>query len=229
MNANDLDSPALVLPRVLDIHGTFLRLGFTGYAANRQCSEHYRLDVPLFNGGIVVNGSARRVSHVHFRIIMNGRDATEGYIYAKYGYPERYPKRKKIILSFKALLRDETHERLNFSSDQRLMAFEHALRLLVFNLKNFPLNLMETVDSAEGLAQRRQTEAEALVGAVSSGLYHSDKEEAETWFEINYDDEPKSSRERGPSARHLLAQSPKLRLPNFDRRRHVMRHVRRPV
>lgn len=225
MSADDLDSPALVLPRVLDIHGTFLRLGFTGYAANRQCLEHYRMDVPLFNGGIVVTGSARRCSHVHFRIIMNSHDATEGRIHAKYGYPERYPKRKKIILSFKALLRDETHESLDFSSDQRLMAFENRMRLLVFNLKNFPLDLNETVDSEDGLVERQKAEADALEGAVASAFYRNDKVDVNTWFEINMEPEPKASYEWA-APRTPNRQS---RLPNFDRRRHVLRHVRRPV
>lgn len=227
MNVDELDAPALVLPRVLDVHGTFLRLGFTGFAGGKRQLEHYRLDVPLFNG-ITVPNTVRRISHVHFVIIMSHQDSTEGRIYAKYGYPERYPKGKKIILNFKPLLREETNERLNFSSDQRLMEFERMLRLLTFNLKNFPLDLNEVVDSAEGLVNRKQEETQALVGAVVGALCNPMQEdEVMTWFEIS--GEPKkASHERIP-ARAPNAYSRQPRLPNFDRRRHVFRQVRRPV
>ena len=67
LDIEELDTPELTLPRVLDIPGALLRLGFVRLTDTAR-SRFYRLLTPLYAGGLPTASSRpngrRRASHV---------------------------------------------------------------------------------------------------------------------------------------------------------------------
>jgi len=225
MSFEALDDPALVLPRVMDVHGTLLRLGFKGFTAKRRIN-FYRQFVPLFDGGVQAQFVARRISHVSLVLMLNdegdGRSSETGRLWATYGYPERYPKRNKIIESFKKMLSEDTHVSVSFGRDKDLREFEKTISVLVENLKTKRVDCKLDVDSAEGVVVQTIPEYEALVSAVQQTLCSERvRDTGEWWIMPEY--------ERTDPPPRVIPVNKYSRLPNFDRRRVIRSNVRRPV
>ena len=223
MSFESLDDPAIVLPRVLDVHGTFLRLGFKGFTAKRV--NFYRQFVPLFDGGVQAQFVTRRISHVALALVLNPEDGfsySSGRLWATFGYPERYPKGGKIIESFKKLVSDELHSNFAFNQDCDLRSFEKMLSAMIHNLKTKGVDCQRDRDSAEGVVVVTLPGYEAVVSAVRQIIGSSRDADNDFWFTAD--------------GTRFIAPSPKVipvnkhsRLPNFDRRRDIRRLVRRPV
>jgi len=224
MSFESLDDPAIVLPRVLDVHGTFLRLGFKGFTAKRV-ANFYRQFVPLFDGGVQAQFVTRRISHVALALVLNPEDGfsySSGRLWATFGYPERYPKGGKIIESFKKLVSDELHSNFAFNQDRDLRSFEKMLSAMIHNLKTKGVDCQRDRDSAEGVVVVTLPGYEAVVSAVRQIIGSSRDADNDFWFTAD--------------GTRFIAPSPKVipvnkhsRLPNFDRRRDIRRLVRRPV
>lgn len=229
MNWEALDDPALVVPRVLDVHGTFLRLGFSFFMSKGV--PFYRYFVPLFEGGVKAQFSNRNISHVSISVVPN-KEQEHADIQIKYGYPVRYRKKDKIILDFKILTSTGTTFAIHVSlyPDEELRRTEKVLQALIENLKTKQVRLTKEVDSEEGIIQQEVLPCEALVSAVESAfsdfatnIWTTNDKDKNWWFD--YDCDPKTEDKR-------LSQPDKFlptRLPNLDRRRDIFRHIRRPV
>jgi hypothetical protein len=220
VNWEALDEPALVLPRVMDVHGTLLRLGFTGQS--QQGNDFYWQFVPLFGGGIPAQFHARRISHV--RLALSPNDAFNHVnLNASYGYPERYRKKNKIIIDFKRLSNHTSHRSLLLHDDRDLRSVEKLLLKLIDCIQNRVLVCTMQVDTADGVDIKHLEPHEAIVYAV--------EQEIECDFSRTSDDDvwwiPPPTPDPPPI--ECTPVNKYSRLPNFDRRRDVLRHVRRPV
>jgi len=220
----DEDDPAFVVPRVLDVHGTLLRLGFKDFPVKRKANL-YRQFVPLFDGGVQAQFVNRRVSHVELVVELNPEDnwssGGTGHLWATFGYPERYPKGGKIIESFKKLVSDELHNNVAFNKDRDLLSFEKMLRTLIHNLKTQCVDCQRERDSAEGVIVETLPGYEAVVRAVRQIIGSSRKVDQAFWFTEEVPPEVPSPK--------VIPVSKYSRLPNFDRRRVIRSNVRRPV
>jgi|PlaIllAssembly_1097288.scaffolds.fasta_scaffold05832_2 hypothetical protein len=231
MSFEALDSPALLMPRVGDVHGTLLRLGFTGYNAKRV--SFYRQFVPLFDGGVKAQFVSRNISHVSIVILLNERESddhpVQGRCWIKYGYPERYPHGKHIVYGFKPLTSEETYLTVNLSPDRELREFEKTFATVIERIKTKRIDTRFEMDSADGVVIEEVPSWQAVVYAVQQSLCSPRVRMTGDWW---IDDDPK------PKQPELIERATKYsRLPNFDRsarprldrRRDIRRFVRRPV
>lgn len=232
MNWESADDPALVLPRVNDVHGTLTRIGFVYCAANRV--KFYRQFVPLFDGGVPAQFVSRNISHISIVILVDQRDEFDridnggirGRLWIKYGYPERYPRGKKIIEGFKPLLSEETYCTINLSPDRELREVEKSLTHVIDCVRNKRIDLSWDVDSENGVTKKELPPWEAVVLAVQQTLCSPRVRMTGDWWIEPEEPEPcpdeRSLRRIAPAGKYT-------RLPNFDRRRSIRRFVRRPI
>lgn len=221
MNWEALDDPAVVVPRVMDVNGTLLRLGFKGHTI--RGTNFYRLFVALYRPIAPPVYQRRQISHVEFTALMSDDDTIR--VYTTYGYPERYRKKLKIVEGFKKLLSDTTSVSISlYQHDERLRELEKTLALLITNLRAKIVDCTVERDSEYGLVKHNLPEHEALVSAVQQMLCSSRARDEDEWF--IYDPGDPAPRERSSRITPINKYS---RLPNFDRRLAVRRHVRRPV
>lgn len=227
MSFEALDDPALVMPRVGDVHGTLLRLGFTGYTAKRV--SFYRQFVPLFDGGVKAQFVARNISHVSM-VIMLDEAGEHGRCWIKYGYPERYPHGKHIVYGFKPLTSEETYLTVNLYPDRELREFEKTFVNVIERLKTQRIDMTMDMDSENGVEKHEIPPWEAVIYAVQQTLCSKRVRMTGEWF---IESEP------APIQPEIFIEktTKHSRLPNFDRsarprldrRRDVRRFVRRPV
>lgn len=226
MSYEALDSPKLLLPRVGDVHGTLLRLGFTG--ATRSKDQFYTQFVKLFEGGVKAPHAGRNISHISITITILAEDKLlghgphEGRVWIHYGYPTLLRRKKKIISRFKQLISAETFSRLSLVPDQALRESEKTLAYLIESAKTKRVPLTQEFDSAEGIIEREILPWEALVKVVQGTISSRSEFATEWWI-----DEACASKSK-PNLIRLNSQRIKGRLPNFDRRR-ALRSFRRPV
>lgn len=219
MNWEALDDPALVLPRVLDVHGTFLRLGFTGHT--RRGTNFYWKFVPLFGGGIPGQYSARHISHVH--LTLTAIDDSYVRLQASYGYPERYRKKDKIILGFKPLTSHISQKNLSVYPDHYLRNAEKLIRELIDCIQNRQLVCSMQVDTAQGIENSKLEPYVALAYAVDQTIdCDFIVSQCDWWIKPPSDSPPDPIQTSAPASRYS-------RLPNFRPPRNVFHHVRRPV
>jgi len=227
MNWESLDDPALVLPRVGDVHGTLSRLGFTGYTAKGM--QFYRQFVPLFDGGVRAQFVSRNISHVSIVIVLTDDEQLHGKVWIKYGYPERYRKGKKIIEGFKPLISEETYLTVDFHPDPQLREAEKSFAFVIDCLKTKRIDTSWDVDSDSGITKKEFPPWEAVVLAVQQTLACKSRVRCtgEWWI----DPEPRESQPELDTLnlRRIQPAGKYARLPNFDRRRDIRRLVRRPV
>lgn len=219
MSFEKLDDPAVVLPRVCDVHGTLTRLGFVGYKAKRV--EFYRQFVPLFEGGVKAQFVSRNISHISIVILLQEDPAEHGRCWIKYGYPERYPKGKKIIEGFKPLISEETYVTVNLYPDRELREFEKSMAHVIECAKTKKIDTSWDVDSAEGVTKKELPPWEAVVLAIQQTLCSPRVRMTGDWW---IDPEP---HEQQPdfeklSLRRIDRQG---RLPVLNRRRLNLRQV----
>lgn len=226
MSFEALDDPALLMPRVQDVHGTLLRLGFTGYTAKRV--SFYRQFVPLFDGGVKAQFVARNISHVSI-VIMLDEAGEHGRCWIKYGYPERYPHGKKIVYGFKPLTSEETYLTVNLYPDRELREFEKTFAMVIERIKTKRVDTRFEMDSKDGVVVEEVPPWQAVVYAVQQNLCSPRVRMTGDWW---IDDDPK------PTQPEIIEKATKYsRLPNFDRsarprldrRLDIRRFVRRPV
>lgn len=223
MNWEALDDPALVVPRVMDVRGTLIRLGFKPCSV--RGSFFYRQFVPLLCA-VPVPLVSRSISHVELLVLPESDDSTLR-VYASYGYPERYRKKLKIIEGFKKLLSEVTHFSVHLQTDRTLRELEKSLFTLMESLTSKRVDTKFDRDSKDGIVKTILPEHEALVLAVQQTLCNRARAENENdWWitpaenERYYDPEPQQK---------IVFVNKHSRLPNFDRRRHLRGIVRRPV
>jgi hypothetical protein len=219
MSFESLDDPALVLPRVGDVHGTLLRLGFTGYTAKGM--QFYRQFVPLFEGGVKAQFVSRNISHVSIVIVLTDDPAMHGKVWLKYGYPERYTRGKKIIEGFKPLSSEETYLTIDFHPDWALREAEKSLSFLIDSIKTKRIDMTMDADSEHGLVKKDIPPWEAVVYAVQQTLNSKGRIRCtgEWWIE------PEPHEQQPDFEKLSLRRIGKGRLPNFDRRRLDLRQV----
>lgn len=226
MNYEALDDPALVMPRVGDVHGTLLRLGFTGYTAKRV--SFYRQFVPIFEGGVKAQFVARHISHVSI-VLMPDEEAHQGRVWIKYGYPERYPHGKHIVCGFKPLISEETYLTVNLYPDRELREFEKTFASVIDSIRNKQIDTTIECDSEEGLTTRQIPPWEAVVYAVQQNLCNARCRMTGQWFidpEL-HDQQPEVIEKAGKYSR--LPNFDRSARPRLDRRRDIRRFVRRPI
>jgi hypothetical protein len=222
MSFEKLDDPALVLPRVGDVHGTFSRLGFAGHSAKRV--QFYRQFVPLFDGGVPAQFVSRRISHISMVILLD--DAQErGRLWIKYGYPERYRKGKKIIEGFKPLISEETYFTVNLHPDRELREFEKSMAHVIECVKTKRIDCDFDVDSETGVVKKTFPPWEAVVMAIQQTFASPRVRMTGDWWIGPEDNEKQPELD----LRRVRPVGKYARLPNFDRRRDIRRLVRRPV
>lgn len=227
MSFETLDDPALLMPRVGDVHGTLLRLGFTGYTAKRV--SFYRQFVPLFDGGVKAQFVARNISHVSI-VIMPDEASEHGRCWIKYGYPERYPHGKHIVYGFKPLTSEETYLTVNLYPDRELREFEKTFANVIERLKAQRIDMTMDMDSENGVEKHEIPPWEAVVYAVQQTLCSKRVRMTGEWF---------IESESAPVQPEVFVEKATKysRLPNFDRsarprldrRRDIRRFVRRPL
>lgn len=232
MKIEALDDPAVNLPRVLDVHGTLLRLGFKLFthrygAFYRQFVELYRpVDPPVYQG-------KRKISHVELLVNYVSQDkhsnqfvSSSPSVTAHFGYPERYKKKLKLIENFVQLMTEPACTNVAlYEHDDRLRKFESRISDLIKNLRMRSLDCVITVDSNEGLTTKTLPGHEALLQAVRSAFEIHREEAAEWWSDINVEPHREGVK---VDAGHRYAQRLNGRLPNFDRRRDIRRSSFRP-
>lgn len=210
MKTELLDDPALVLPRVLDVHGTLLRLGFKGYSTRR--GHFYRQMVPLFGGGVKAQHGHRNISHLCCTIEIS-EDRGVGNCWIKYGYPTRRmsgKKSKKIIEEFVTLNSDTTFVSIRFQPDHDLREAEKSIRFLFDQMKTKAIDCSVDVDSETGVIKTSIPGYEAVVQAVQGTLAKPDvKMVGEYWVDDDY--EPPV-----PTQPYIRRQS--HRMPNFQKK-----------
>lgn len=225
MSFEALDDPALVVSRVGDVHGTLLRLGFTGYTAKRV--SFYRQFVPLFDGGVKAQFVSRNISHVSI-VIMPDEASEHGRCWIKYGYPERYPHGKHIVYGFKPLTSEETYLTINFYPDRELREFEKTFAMVIERMKTKKVDTRFDMDSKDGVVTEEVPPWQAVVYAVQQNLCSRNVRMTGEWFIEN---------EPAPTQPEIEKATKYSRLPNFDRsarprldrRRDIRRFVRRPL
>lgn len=212
----------MVLPRVGDVHGTLLRLGFTGYTAKRV--SFYRQFVPLFEGGVKAQFVHRNISHVSM-VIMLDEEQHAARCWIKYGYPERYPHGKHIVYGFKPLTKEETYLTANVYPDRELREFEKTFANVIERLKTQRIDMTMDMDSENGVEKHEIPSWEAVVYAVQQTLCSKRVRMTGEWF---VESEP------APVQPEIFIEKAAKysRLPNFDRsasprldRRRVLRQV----
>jgi len=205
MSFEALDDPAVVLPRVGDVHGTLLRLGFAGYAAKGM--SFYRQYVPLFEGGVKAQFVIRNISHVSIVIVLTDDPALHGKVWMKYGYPERYMRGKRLVDSFKPLISEETYLTIDFYPDWALREAEKSLSFLIESIKTKRIDMTMEVDG-----QKKDIPPwEAVVYAVQQTLSSKSRMRCsgEWWIEpAPHPPQPKL---------RIIEASKYSRLPNFNR------------
>lgn len=201
MSFETVDDPVYLLPKVMDVHGTLIRLGFEYLTAKRI--HFYRRFVPLYDGGVPAQFVTRRISHVSFVVIWD-QEMRNARMWVKYGYPERYTRGKKIVVGFKPLISTEDHVSFGLGKDQDLRKFERVLTVLLDNLQHKRIDTA-TVSGCEVLPW------DALPAAVSE-IIHSRSLSLPTgeWF-LDDDYPPKQ-----PDFK-TIAVNKYSRLPNFNR------------
>lgn len=219
MSFEKLDDPALVLPRVGDVHGTLLRLGFTGYTAKGM--QFYRQFVPLFEA-VPAQFVSRKISHVSIVILLKDDEALHGKVWMKYGYPERYPRGKKIIEGFKPLISEETYLTIDFHPDFALREAEKALGFLIESIKTKRIDMTMEVDSERGLTKKDIPPWEAVVYAVQQTLSNKSRVRCSGEWWIEPEPHPEQPDFDKLNLRRIRGQG---RLPGFDRRRLNLRQV----
>ena len=219
MNWEALDDPAVVMPRVGDVHGTLTRMGFTGYTAKGM--QYYRQFVPLFEGGVRAQFVSRKISHVSIVILLSDDYALHGKVWMKYGYPERYPRGNKIIEGFKPLISEETFLTVDFHPDRCLREAEKSFVYLIDCIKTKRIDMTVEVDSEHGTVKKEIPPWEAVVCAVRQTL--SNKARVRCTGEWWIESEP---HERQPELEKLnLRRIGNGRLRSFDRRPLNLRQV----
>ena len=236
MNWEALDDPALVVPRVLDVHGTLTRLGFVPRFKPHGVFCFYRQFVPLFrpiDPPPSVSSSRRHISHVDLIVTLDTSGDDTSRIQACYGYPERYKKKLKLIESFVKLLDNVTSTNINFNrQDNRLREFEKMVGELVACLKTKVLDTAVELDSDTGLVKVAIPDYDALTQAVGHYLcvrlaHHK---EDEWWSDASEAPVDPHYSMIGAKSGRVSSRSPNLsRLPSHDRRRLIRNSVRRPV
>jgi hypothetical protein len=225
MSFDDLDDPSVVMPRVGDVHGTLTRLGFTGYTAKSM--QYYRQIVPLFEA-LPAQFVTRNISHVSIVIFLMDDLQLHGKVWIKYGYPERFPRGKKIIEGFHPLISAETFLTIDFHPDWALRQAEKSLAYVVDSIKTKRVELTEEVDSEGGIVKMAIPPWEAVVKAVRATLNSNRVRcSGEWWIESEpHEKQPELEKLR---LRRIQPAGKYARLPNFDCRRDVRRLARRPV
>ena len=179
MSFESLDDPALLLPRVQDVHGTLLRLGFVFYRAKRV--NLYRQFVPLFEGGVKAQFVHRNISHVSM-VIMLDEEQHQGRCWVKYGYPKRYPHGKKIVVGFEPLVGEETYLTANVYPDRELREFEKTFANVIERLKTQRIDMTMDMDSENGVEKHEIPPWEAVVYAVQQTLCSKRVRMTGEWF-----------------------------------------------
>lgn len=228
MNFERTDDPALLMPKIGNVHGALLRLGFAFYSAKRV--HFYRQFVPLFEGGVKAQFVARNISHVSIVIMLDEADE-HGRCWIKYGYPQMVPHRNKIVDTFKPLTSEETYLTINVYPDRELREFEKTFSDVINRLKTQKIDMEMDCDSEEGLTKKSINPWEAVVYAVQQSLCSERVRMTGQWFVEDIGPHPIQ-----PEV-FIEPASKRSRLPNFDRsarprldrRRDVRRFVRRPV
>lgn len=120
------------MPKVLDIDGTLIRLGFKGHTTLRD-GQFYQRNVPLFNGGVKAGYNGRRVSHAQFcmRPVDSGGTGGSFHIKAYYGYPSSRMKKKKLLMGFRCMTSETSYSALYLTDDLTLMVFEQNMQELL--------------------------------------------------------------------------------------------------
>lgn len=230
MNWEALDDPALLVPRVLDVHGTLLRLGF--HVCSIRSGVFYRQFVRLLrpvDPPIISTTRKRQISHVELVVCFHD---TTTRIYAAYGYPERYKKKLKLIEHFVKLLAEVTSSHIDMAlRDDRLREFEKNIKGLIECLTTKVIDCACERDSETGLVKFTMPEHEALVAAVQQTLCVGFAHKKDEWWTDESDPQATEGYPLfGAKSGRVSARSQNLsRLPNFDRRRDIRRSVRRPV
>lgn len=229
MSFEDIDDPALLVPRVLDVHGTLLRLGFQ--MCSIRSDVFYRQFVPLLrpvDPPIISTARKRQISHVELVVCSQG---TTTRIYAAYGYPERYKKKLKLIEHFVKLLAEVTSSHIDMASrDDRLREFEKNIKGLIECLTTKVIDCTCERDSETGLVKATMLEYEALVTAVQQTLCVGFAHKKDEWWTDDNEPATEGYQLFGIKSGRVRGQNQNLsRLPSFDRRRDIRRSVRRPV
>lgn len=224
MDIPDVDDPSYVVPRVMNVDATLLRLGLTPCRLRRH-GFFYRRFVPLY-APVLVPMVSRCISHVNLTVFTDvDHDFPLLRIYAGYGYPERHRKKLKIIDGFRHLISETTTTNFTLSEDSTLLRVERMLRRLMDRLSGARLECARERDTDHGVVKVTLREHEALIEAVRATLEYSRGTERETeWWDLQpeREDEPRAANKIIPANKYS-------RLPNFDRRGHLRRVVRRPV
>lgn len=225
-----LDDPALTVPRVLDVHGTLTRLGFTYWPEVKIARRYgqgafYRLFVKLFHPvDPPIIQRERKISHAEFVATCNDED--DLMLRVSFGYPERYKKKLKIIENFQKMLSDSIHERISLHNhDDRLRNLEARLKQLIERLATKRVDCTVEKDSKTGLVTVTIPEHEALRQVVHNAIdCHSPSQPQQDWW---LEPEERPQKQTGiyePELRRRIYR------PSWDRRQ-VGRHrnVRRGI
>lgn len=231
MSWEAVDSPDIVLPRVLNVRAALTRVGFTLFVTKRatfyrMCVQlHNRIDPPIIQG-------TRKVSHVLFVAVLqadqgHGEHLRGCSVSASYGYPYNYTRKQKVVLEFKQLIGERTTGTYSFSHDSELVAFENAMLALVKNLQT-SLIAVQRVSTwsreRHGYEDRVLAPHASLIRSVKLSLDGAKHPKAtpETFF-IQEETEAEPTGTWYP-----MLPEPAHRLPNFDRRRSIRSRIRRP-
>ena len=228
LDIEELDTPELTLPRVLDIPGALLRLGFVRTTDTRR-NKFYRLLEPLFAGGLPATSSRpngrRRASHVCIDAsLMETRSSmhesgvpTEISLQIKCGYPYTKQRKLKLVVGFIPLLDVNYYLHVTFSRDVYLTTFERNIAALITNLKTKRLCTNVLHDSLEGLIKVSITPAEALNNALVNAIDNRVALQAESvYWALEAEPAPTHRERESTSFRGSSDRSG--RLPNFNRR-----------
>lgn len=139
-----LDDPAIVLPRLMDVHGTFRRLGFVYWGKNRVRDGFYRQFVPLYAG--VASPAVRQISHLNFTVRLSDEEE-HAIVMITYGFPFRIPGRRKIREGFHDLTGKFTLLRMSLRGDKDLRETEKRLAQAIDTIKTKAIDLSDELPS----------------------------------------------------------------------------------
>jgi hypothetical protein len=206
MNFKALDDPALLMPRVMDVRGTFERLGFVWHTFKKY--EYALAHIQLFCP-VEAKFTRRGISHVGVMVTLNERDdSTLLNVNFNYGYPAKANRGPRVVRIFKELANPDSAE-WSIRDDGQLRELERLFRALISNLRTKAISCIIVGESGE----RHVPGYEALSRAVRVGLATRDRwrrsgEEGDGWW---------VDVELSHQARDPVPFKASSRLPNFDR------------
>ena len=209
MNFEQLDNPAVVLPRVGDVHGTLTRLGFSRYTTGEK--QFYRQFVPLFEGGVPAPEGRRRISHVNILLWLVDEPEPHGKVWLTYGYPERSSRHAhirgtKLVYGFKPLIRKETYLKVDLYPDAALRDAERLFAALIDRLMHKRI----AVDKGGNQPWMVLVYSTEQALRNSATIYCPD-----AWWGAP---EPPALPEPPPDLQRIIPANARARLPRFDQR-----------